>query len=280
MSSGDAVRARWCRGAVSGRIDHQGTADLDNDPPGIGDRGDHAACPCPAGSSRVGWSAAIAAGGVDGVLQGTQHLRHTLAGCAREQEAPAAPEALLQRGAGGPRFRAAVMASDLLRPINLGFFRQAAAIGRTTRPAPSARPGRHRRRRRRPNAAARHSVRHGQGSGRQGRRLHGRPRSGRGCRQGRIPACIRQADDAELGMQGGERVVGDLRAGGGNHRRGRWILPAFGRPTRPASAISFRRSQTQRSSPGQPGVALRGARLVAGLESGRCRSRRRRRAAG
>ena len=39
-------------------------------------------------------------------------------------------------------------------------------------------------------------------------------------------------------------------------------MPALGRPTSPASAISFSRSQTQRSSPGQPLVDLRGARLV------------------
>jgi len=39
-------------------------------------------------------------------------------------------------------------------------------------------------------------------------------------------------------------------------------LPAFGMPTRPTSAISFRRSQTQRPSPGQPLSAWRGARLV------------------
>ena len=43
-------------------------------------------------------------------------------------------------------------------------------------------------------------------------------------------------------------------------------MPAFGRPTRPASAISFSRSQIQRSSPGWPGLALRGARLVDDLK--------------
>src|SRR5262249_52155530 len=44
-------------------------------------------------------------------------------------------------------------------------------------------------------------------------------------------------------------------------------LPALGRPTRPTSAISFRRSHTQRSSPGQPGSARRGARLVEDLKA-------------
>ena len=43
-------------------------------------------------------------------------------------------------------------------------------------------------------------------------------------------------------------------------------LPAFGNPTRPASAMSFSRSQIQRSSPGWPGLALRGARLVEDLK--------------
>ena len=43
-------------------------------------------------------------------------------------------------------------------------------------------------------------------------------------------------------------------------------MPALGRPTRPASAISFSRSQIQRSSPAWPGLALRGARLVDDLK--------------
>src|ERR1035437_145929 len=43
-------------------------------------------------------------------------------------------------------------------------------------------------------------------------------------------------------------------------------LPALGRPTRPASAINFSRSQIQRSSPSWPGLALRGARLVDDLK--------------
>ena len=43
-------------------------------------------------------------------------------------------------------------------------------------------------------------------------------------------------------------------------------LPAFGRPTRPTSAISFSRSQTSRSSPARPGLACRGARLTGPLK--------------
>jgi hypothetical protein len=39
-------------------------------------------------------------------------------------------------------------------------------------------------------------------------------------------------------------------------------LPALGEADEPASAISFSRSQIQRSSPSWPGLALRGARLV------------------
>ena len=40
------------------------------------------------------------------------------------------------------------------------------------------------------------------------------------------------------------------------------LLPAFGRPMMPASAISLSRSHTARSSPGQPLPCSRGARLV------------------
>ena len=43
-------------------------------------------------------------------------------------------------------------------------------------------------------------------------------------------------------------------------------LPALGRPTRPASAISFSRSQIVFSSPSSPGLARRGARLVDDLK--------------
>ena len=39
-------------------------------------------------------------------------------------------------------------------------------------------------------------------------------------------------------------------------------VPALGSPTSPASASSFKRSQTHASSPGQPGPCWRGARLV------------------
>ena len=43
-------------------------------------------------------------------------------------------------------------------------------------------------------------------------------------------------------------------------------MPAFGRPTSPASAISFSRSQSVRSTPSCPGLALRGAWLVDDLK--------------
>ena len=66
---------------------------------------------------------------------------------------------------------------------------------------------------------------------------------------------------AQPGMQRGEGIVGDL--GPRVEVAARNVdLPALGRPTRPMSAISFSRSQTQRSSPGQPLSARRGARLV------------------
>ena len=45
-------------------------------------------------------------------------------------------------------------------------------------------------------------------------------------------------------------------------------LPALGRPTRPASAISFRRSQIQRSSPSWPGIGAPRRAVGRGLEMG------------
>ena len=63
---------------------------------------------------------------------------------------------------------------------------------------------------RRPDGSARRSARHGRGSGRRGRRLHARPRSGRECRRARTRS-RRHAHHAELRMQGGEGIVGDLR---------------------------------------------------------------------
>ena len=69
------------------------------------------------------------------------------------------------------------------------------------------------------------------------------------------------ADDAEAGMEGGERIVGDFRLGGRDGgEKGRF--PALGRPMRPASAISLRRRISVRSIAGCPGLARRGARLV------------------
>jgi hypothetical protein len=43
-------------------------------------------------------------------------------------------------------------------------------------------------------------------------------------------------------------------------------LPAFGKPIRPASAISFRRRRTVRSCAGWPGLARRGARFTDDLK--------------
>jgi hypothetical protein len=43
-------------------------------------------------------------------------------------------------------------------------------------------------------------------------------------------------------------------------------LPAFGRPSSPTSAITRISSRSRRFSPGSPGIALRGARLVLDLK--------------
>jgi hypothetical protein len=43
-------------------------------------------------------------------------------------------------------------------------------------------------------------------------------------------------------------------------------LPAFGKPTSPASAISFNRNQIHFSSPSRPGLARRGAWLTDDLK--------------
>ena len=68
----------------------------------------------------------------------------------------------------------------------------------------------------------------------------------------------RQVDDAEVGRQGGERIVGDLRLGGAETAARKVDLPALGRPTRPTSAISFSRSQML-SAPRRRGRDWRGA---------------------
>jgi hypothetical protein len=57
-----------------------------------------------------------------------------------------------------------------------------------------------------------------------------------------------EAHHPELRVHRGERIVGDLRPGGGDPASN-VDLPALGSPTRPASATSLSRSQIQRSSP-------------------------------
>ena len=59
-------------------------------------------------------------------------------------------------------------------------------------------------------------------------------------------------------LQGRERVVGDLRRGARERAPSSDDLPAFGSPTRPASASSFSRSSIQPDSPGRPRSANRG----------------------
>ena len=51
-------------------------------------------------------------------------------------------------------------------------------------------------------------------------------------------------------------------------------LPAFGKPTSPASAMTFSSSEIQRSSPSSPGSNCRGVRLVDDCEVTCCRARR------
>jgi len=63
-------------------------------------------------------------------------------------------------------------------------------------------------------------------------------------------------------MLGRERIVGDLRCACDSRDRS-VDLPALGSPMRPASAITFNSRTSQRSSPGSPGSASRGVRLVA-----------------
>ena len=75
---------------------------------------------------------------------------------------------------------------DLVERDDLGLVGRARRHRLRVRRARSCRPCRRARRCRRPDAAARGSARHGRGSGRRGRRLHARPRSGRECRPARI----------------------------------------------------------------------------------------------
>ena len=66
-------------------------------------------------------------------------------------------------------------------------------------------------------------------------------------------------DRAEHRLDGRERIVGDLRRAPASARASSEDLPAFGRPTSPASASSFRRSSIQPDSPRRPRSANRGA---------------------
>ena len=79
---------------------------------------------------------------------------------------------------------------------------------------------------------------------------------------------VADIDDAEVGLQGREGIVGDLGLGARTTRPGRSTCRRWAGPTSPASAISFSRSQTQRSSPGQPGSALARRAVGRGLEVG------------
>ena len=76
------------------------------------------------------------------------------------------------------------------------------------------------------------------------------------------------AHDAEARVQRRERIVGDLRLRRAMTAARKVDLPALGRPTRPASAISFSRSQIQRSSPGQAGIGAARRPVGRGLEVG------------
>ena len=70
--------------------------------------------------------------------------------------------------------------------------------------------------------------------------------------------------DAQVGIFGRERIVGDLGPGA-DRRLSRVLLPAFGLPTSPTSAITFSSRISVRLSPSPPGVNWRGARFVADL---------------
>ena len=69
-------------------------------------------------------------------------------------------------------------------------------------------------------------------------------------------------DHAEVRVQRGERVVGDLRARAAETRLISVDLPALGRPSRPTSASTRSSRVSSRRSPGVPSVVRRGARLV------------------
>ena len=69
------------------------------------------------------------------------------------------------------------------------------------------------------------------------------------------------ADDAKLRAERRERIIADLGEALLTELR-KVDLPALGKPSRPTSASSLRRSHTHISSPGMPVWCWRGARLV------------------
>ena len=81
-----------------------------------------------------------------------------------------------------------------------------------------------------------------------------------------------ELDHAEVRLEGREGVVGDLRLGGARTRPAVSSCRRSGSPTRPTSAMIRSSSRTQRSSPGSPSSAMRGAWRVE-LLKWRCRDR-------
>jgi len=69
----------------------------------------------------------------------------------------------------------------------------------------------------------------------------------------------------EMRMQGGERVVCNLGRAAETARM-KVDFPALGSPSNPISASTFSSSLSVRCSPGSPGVAFRGVRLVLDLK--------------
>ena len=140
------------------------------------------------------------------------------------------------------------------------------------------RPGRCRRRATaRPGGPARASARRGAGTRAPGRRRCGPPRSAPAGRRGRSARSPPTCDHAEVGVLGRERDSRRSRAWACDSRLSSVDLPALGRPTRPASAMTFSSRTSQRSSPGVAGLGL--ARGAVGRRWRRpcCRGRRGRR---
>ena len=79
---------------------------------------------------------------------------------------------------------------------------------------------------------------------------------------------LADADHAQRRPQRGERIIGDLRAGAARRRRGTSTCRrSAGRPDRRRRAASAA-GRCENSSPGRPGSARRGARLVEDLNAG------------